>query len=94
VAKVEPGTSRSFEQVRDEVLARARRDRGFDMIYEVSNRIDDSLAGGTPLEEVASKQGMAITKVPAVDATGKAPDGGNAAARARAAAAAGSSACG
>lgn len=75
ITKVQPGTSRSFEQVRDEVLARARRDKGFDLIYEVSNRIDDQLAAGTALEELAAKQGMALTKVAAVDATGKAPDG-------------------
>lgn len=75
VTKVEPATSRSFEQVRDEVLARARRDKGYDLIYEVSNRIDDALAAGTPLEEVVANQGMTLTKIPAIDATGKAPDG-------------------
>lgn len=75
VTAIEPGTSRPLAEVKDEIAARIRHDKGLDLVYEVSNRIDDALAAGTPLEEVASKEGLGLIRLAAVDATGKTPDG-------------------
>ena len=42
---------------------------------ELTTQIEDSLGAGTSLEETAQRFNLSIVKVPAVDATGKAPSG-------------------
>ncbi|HYH20619.1 MAG TPA: peptidyl-prolyl cis-trans isomerase [Azospirillum sp.] len=75
VTAVQPGAHKSFEEVRGELLAQLKREKAADRLYEVSNRLDDALAGGATLAEVAQGQGLKTVQVAAVDSTGKAPDG-------------------
>ncbi|MGQ9367127.1 peptidyl-prolyl cis-trans isomerase [Azospirillum sp. A39] len=75
VAGIQPDATKSFEEARDALLTQLRRERAVDLMYEVSNRLDDALAGGGTLEEAAQKLGLKLSKVDAVDATGKAPAG-------------------
>ncbi|HEY0838091.1 MAG TPA: peptidyl-prolyl cis-trans isomerase [Azospirillum sp.] len=75
VTAVQPGAQKSFEEVRGELLAQLKREKAADRLYEVSNRLDDALAGGASLAEVAQQQGLKTVTVTAVDSTGKAPDG-------------------
>ncbi|WP_029007646.1 peptidylprolyl isomerase [Azospirillum halopraeferens] len=75
VTGVREGSTRSFEEVREELLTRIRRERAADLMFEVSNRLEDALAGGRPLEETARAEGLTLTRVEAVDATGRSPAG-------------------
>ncbi|EWY42287.1 parvulin peptidyl-prolyl isomerase [Skermanella stibiiresistens SB22] len=75
VDQIEPGSVRPFEEVRDTLLAEVRHDRAADQVYEMANKVEDALAGGGSIEDVAQQQGLRLIQVDAVDATGHGPDG-------------------
>lgn len=79
VTGIQPATARSFDEVRDQLLAELRKEQALDSVFSIANRAEDQLASGAPLEEVAQAQGLVLRKVAAVDSTGKAPDGKDAA---------------
>lgn len=79
VTGVTPATTRSFEDVRDQLAEELKMEQALDSIYSIANRAEDQLASGASLDEVAQTQGLALTKIAAVDSTGKAPDGRDAA---------------
>lgn len=80
VASVEAASTTPLEAARQSVrdalaLERARRD-----IYDVLNAVEDGLAGGAGLDDVARQVGVTVRQVPAVsrdglDADGKPVDG-------------------
>jgi len=79
VTGVQAGATRSFEEVRDQLRADLQKEKALDAVFSIANRAEDQLASGAPLEEVAQAQGLVLTKVAAIDSTGKAPDGKDAA---------------
>ncbi|KAA0678421.1 SurA N-terminal domain-containing protein [Roseomonas genomospecies 6] len=79
VTGIQPGATKTFEEARDQLLAELRKEKAMDSLYSIANRVEDQLASGAPLEEVAQAQGLTIAKVAAVDSSGKAPDGKDAA---------------
>ncbi|MCG5243338.1 SurA N-terminal domain-containing protein [Azospirillum doebereinerae] len=79
VTGIQAGSTRSFEEVRDQLRAELQKEKALDAVFSIANRVEDQLASGAPLEEVAQSQGLALSKVAAVDSTGKAPDGTDAA---------------
>lgn len=72
---ITPGAAKPLAQVRDKLAKDLARERAADGVFQTSNRLDDQLAGGASLEDVAKGLGLKIVKAAAVDATGKAPDG-------------------
>jgi peptidyl-prolyl cis-trans isomerase D len=76
VSDIEAGSTRSFEQVRDTVLADVKRDRAMDAVFESANKIEDALAGGSSIEDVAQRFGLRLIQIDAMDANGRRPDGG------------------
>ena len=79
VTAIQPGATKSFEEARDQLLAELRKEKAMDSLYSIANRVEDQLASGAPLEEVAQAQSLPIAKIAAVDSSGKAPDGKDAA---------------
>ncbi len=79
VTAIQPGATKSFEDVRAQLLAEMQKDKALDSVYSIANRVEDQLASGASLDEVAQAQGMKVSKIAAVDSSGKAPDGKNAA---------------
>lgn len=75
VADVAPGSVQTLEQVRDRLAADIRREKGADHLYRIEVQVDDALASGASLEEVAKGQDIALVTVPAITADGKTPDG-------------------
>jgi peptidyl-prolyl cis-trans isomerase D len=75
VTAVEPATTRTFDDVRDELLTTLRRDKAADQLFQVSGRLDDTLASGASLDEAAQKHGLRMTRLDMVDASGQKPDG-------------------
>lgn len=73
--EVIPGSSRPLEEVRDRLAKDLARERAADGVFQISNQLDDKLAGGAPLEEVANALGLRLTVVDSTDSTGKAADG-------------------
>ncbi|MBP2227252.1 peptidyl-prolyl cis-trans isomerase D [Azospirillum agricola] len=79
VTGIQAGSTRSFEEVRDQLRAELQKEKALDAVFSIANRAEDQLASGASLDEVAQAQGLALTKVAAIDSTGKAPDGKDAA---------------
>ena len=79
VTAIQPGATKTFEEARAQLLADLQKEKAMDSLYSIANRVEDQLASGAPLEEVAQAQGLAIAKIAAVDSSGKAPDGKDAA---------------
>lgn len=75
LTSVDPATVKSFDEVKDKLVDAARREKGVEMMYEVSNRVEDALAAGTSLEEVAQANGLALQTLKDIDATGKTATG-------------------
>lgn len=73
VDRIEPAAVRTLAEVRDELRAEVARDRALDMAYERANRVEDALAGGGGLAEVALRFGAQVATV-TMDATGRDPD--------------------
>jgi peptidyl-prolyl cis-trans isomerase D len=79
VTGIQAGSTKSFDEVRERLASEIRKEKALDAVFSIANRVEDQLASGASLEEVAKAQGLALSKVAAVDSTGKAPDGKDAA---------------
>jgi peptidyl-prolyl cis-trans isomerase D len=66
---------RPVAEIKKQVEAELRAEKANERMSELNTQIEDSLGAGTSLEETAQRFNLAIVKVPAVDATGKAPSG-------------------
>jgi peptidyl-prolyl cis-trans isomerase D len=74
VAAVEPASERSFEAVKDELARIVALERAADLIYARANRIEDSIAEGIPLTEVARRHELRLIQA-TMDAEGRDPAG-------------------
>jgi peptidyl-prolyl cis-trans isomerase D len=70
VDRIEPATTRTLDQVRDELRIEVARDRALDMAHERANRVEDALAGGGGLAEVALRFGAQVATV-TLDSAGR-----------------------
>ena len=67
--------TRSFEEVRTELDRTIRLEKAGDALFDLGNRLQDELAGGATIEEIAVNIGLRATNVEAVDAGGSDRDG-------------------
>ena len=70
------GAPATFEDVRDELKRELALDRAYDEVFERSNALEDSLAGGATLEETAQSLGIPLNQIPFVARDGSQPSGG------------------
>lgn len=70
VTKIQEGTAQSFEEVRGALIAEVAQERGLDAMYDMTGRVDDEIAGGAPLENVAEVTGIELVRVPRVTRDG------------------------
>lgn len=75
ISKIEPSSTRPLDEVKDELRAEIVKDRVVDMIFDLSNQVQDALASGSTLEEVAMQFGLPLVNPPMMDESGFAPDG-------------------
>jgi peptidyl-prolyl cis-trans isomerase D len=75
IVKIEPPVTQSFEQAKAKLEAELTREEAVDRVYKIANQVDDALAGGAALGEVANKFGLKTTEIAAADVGGKDPDG-------------------
>ncbi len=71
VTLIEPSQERTFEEVRAELETGLRKEKAIDALYELSNRVEDTLGGGATLEEAAQSLNLKVATVAALDAAGK-----------------------
>jgi peptidyl-prolyl cis-trans isomerase D len=75
VTGVEAGSTKPFDSVRDQLRKDVAREMAADELYKRSNEIEDALAGGATLDQVAEKFALKPTKIAAVDLDDKDPAG-------------------
>ena len=63
VTAIEAGQARTLANVRDELKAHIQADKAADLVFERSAKIEDMLAGGTPLEDLPGGMGLAAVAV-------------------------------
>jgi peptidyl-prolyl cis-trans isomerase D len=61
---VEPAGTTPLAEVRGEIEQELKLERARDAVFEVTNGLEDALAGGASLEEAAAGQGLTIVKTP------------------------------
>ncbi len=75
VVSVEEASVQPFEEVSDQVRQEIALQRASDRIRVVYDEIEDQRAAARPLAEIAAERGLAVSEVPAVDASGLDPAG-------------------
>lgn len=71
VTAVTPQQTQDLAKVKDKIIADIRLQKGGDMLIKESQQLDDQLASGANLEEIAKDLGLVLQQVTAVDANGK-----------------------
>ncbi|MCC3859946.1 peptidylprolyl isomerase [Pseudemcibacter aquimaris] len=75
LGEVKEGAVSSFEDVKDGLLADIKNERAIDQLFDVRNTIDDELAAGAPLADIASVINAEVKTVTNVSIEGIMPDG-------------------
>ena len=71
VARIEPGRTSSFEEVKDRVAEQIRQERAGEALASVAAQIADEFITGATLDEVAEKLSLPLTRIEAIDRDGK-----------------------
>jgi peptidyl-prolyl cis-trans isomerase D len=75
VARIEPGRTRPWTEVKGQIEQDLRREKALDGLAELANKVEDALGGGATLEEAAKRFNLKLAKFAAVDAQGRGPGG-------------------
>jgi peptidyl-prolyl cis-trans isomerase D len=75
VTKIEPGVVKPFSDVEAEIKRDVALDRAKVEIADIRNKIEDELASGARLDEVAKKLHLAYRTIDAMDRSGRDPAG-------------------
>ncbi|GGE44572.1 peptidylprolyl isomerase [Agaricicola taiwanensis] len=75
VRAIEGGTTRPFDDVRQELATEIANERAQADVGSKHDAIEEDRLGGLTLSEIASKQGLEVQTVEAVDAEGRGTDG-------------------
>ena len=75
VSRVEPGKDARLDDVRDRLAKEIGQRLAADQAYETAVKIDEELTRGAQLADAATKHGLAMVKVDAIDARGMGIDG-------------------
>lgn len=75
VTGIVAGSTRSFEDVREDLERELILQKAADGIYPLANDLEDLLAGGATLEESANRLEIRIATIDAIDVHGKSPSG-------------------
>jgi peptidyl-prolyl cis-trans isomerase D len=75
VVKIEPAKTESFAEAKPKLLAKMVQREAVDRLYKLANQVDDALAGGANIDEIANKFGLKKTVIAAIDVNGSDPAG-------------------
>ena len=71
---IQLGGTKSFDGVKDRLTKDIAMEKAIDSLFELANKLEDSLGGGATLEETASQLNLKVVKFDAVDRSGKGKD--------------------
>ncbi|MFQ5985434.1 MAG: SurA N-terminal domain-containing protein [Alphaproteobacteria bacterium] len=75
VLRIAPAETLPFEEVREGLRQELALQEAVDAVYRLANDLEDTLAAGATLEEAARQVRLKLTRIEAVDAEGKTPEG-------------------
>lgn len=73
--KIKAPTKPTLDEFKEKLREQLQREHAAESIQELANKVDDDLAGGKTLDEIAATYKFKLVKFPAVDAAGNAEDG-------------------
>lgn len=71
---ITPGKTPNFDEVKDYIQEDLAKEKAIDALFELANKVEDSLSGGATLEEAANEIGVKVQTIDALDASGNGPD--------------------
>jgi peptidyl-prolyl cis-trans isomerase D len=74
VVKIEPGATKSFAEVEDDLKRDLALDRVKGEVNKIRDKIEEEFGGGATVNEVAQKLKLPLRTIEAVDRSGRAPD--------------------
>lgn len=75
VLKIAPGTTRSYEQVADEIKRDIALEQAKARVSGLRDKLEDARAGGDTLAEAAEKLKLTSRTIEAIDSNGRTPEG-------------------
>jgi peptidyl-prolyl cis-trans isomerase D len=75
VVKVEPASVKPLSAVKDQITKEIQADEARQALGDLRDAIEDALAGGATLPEIAKKHGLKAETLDNIDAQGRTPDG-------------------
>ena len=75
VTAIEPGKSLTYEEAKADIEKKLLKDRAGGAIFDLHDKIEDELASGAQLAEIADKLKLIYQSIDQVDRQGKQPDG-------------------
>jgi peptidyl-prolyl cis-trans isomerase D len=73
--KIEPAGKPNFDKLKDKLREDMRRDQSIEAATRIVNSLDDQLAAGHSLDDIADGLRLRLIKIPAVDSNGMQPNG-------------------
>lgn len=71
IDKIDPGSTKTYAEMHDQIREALAIDKAKDAVYDLSNKLEDTLAGGATLQEAASKLGLHVETYDAIDDHGQ-----------------------
>lgn len=75
VTAIEPGTTKSFDEAKAELQQQIALRKAGEAMLDLRARVDDQIAGGATLDEIARTQNAAVQQAEGLDAQGRDPAG-------------------
>jgi peptidyl-prolyl cis-trans isomerase D len=72
---VTAGQTTPYEQAKDAIRKSLVEERGLDAVYKASTEVQDALAAGTPMPEIAANLGLPVMQIESIDQAGRDPKG-------------------
>jgi peptidyl-prolyl cis-trans isomerase D len=73
VTKITPAHKKSFEEMKPALAKAMAREQAIEALYQVANKVEDALAGGGKLDEIAKQHALTVQRVAATDQLGRDP---------------------
>lgn len=75
VSEIQLAREKKFEEVKDEIARELKLQRAADVLYRIGTQIQDEIAGGATIDQLAEKLKVPVKRVAAVDARGQDAEG-------------------
>lgn len=75
IKKISPGGNEKYDDIKDQLREAMKHEQIVDTLTRTVNQLDDELAAGHTLEDIADSLKLQLIKLPLVDAAGKTSDG-------------------